>query len=112
MRPVVCPAFERPFGIEFLAYEKFYNFDVLTVYQVPGQKGKWFMSFIGFNGQGYNSFVAESSDLLKWTNPQLAMGFGKEGQFEFGGCVVGACLVNTRRQLTSLVPRHTFRQVF
>lgn len=73
-------------------YEKFHNFDVPTVYQIPGQPGKWFMSFIGFNGQGYNSFVVESKDLLTWTNPQLAMGFGKEGQFDFGGCVVGAYL--------------------
>ena len=27
-----------------------------------------------------------------WTNPRLAMGFGKEGEFDFGGCVVGAYL--------------------
>lgn len=30
-------------------YEKLGNFDVPTVYQITGQKGKWFMSFIGFN---------------------------------------------------------------
>jgi len=34
------------------------------------------MSFIAFNGQGYNSFVAESKDLVHWSNPRLAMGFG------------------------------------
>lgn len=47
---------------------------------------KWYMSYIAFNGQGYNSFVAESTDLVKWTNPRLALGFGKEGEFDFGGC--------------------------
>jgi beta-xylosidase len=46
----------------------------------------------GFNGQGYNSFVVESVDLVHWTNPRLAMGFGTAGEFDFGGCVIGAYL--------------------
>src|SRR5512140_812825 len=37
--------------------------DVPTVYQVPGSD-KYFMSFIGFDGRGYQSFMAESDDLL------------------------------------------------
>ncbi|MGA2501682.1 MAG: hypothetical protein ABSH20_28415, partial [Tepidisphaeraceae bacterium] len=37
-------------------------------------------------------FVAESTDLIRWTNHRLAMGFGKQGEFDFGGCVVGAYL--------------------
>jgi beta-xylosidase len=36
--------------------------------------------------------VVESTDLLHWTNPRLAMGFGREGEFDFGGCVIGAFL--------------------
>jgi len=66
--------------------------DVPTIYQLPNQPDKWFMSFIGFNGKGYNSFVAESTNLVEWTNPRLAMGFGKPGEFDFGGCVIGAFL--------------------
>ena len=50
------------------------------------------MSFIGFNGQGYNSFIAESTDLVHWTNPRLAMGFGPPNEFDAGGCVIGAFL--------------------
>jgi predicted GH43/DUF377 family glycosyl hydrolase len=73
-------------------YEPFHNFDAPTVYQIPGKPGTWFMSFIGFNGKGYNSFVAESTDLRNWQNPRLAMGFGREGEFDFGGCVVGGHL--------------------
>jgi beta-xylosidase len=73
-------------------YETFHSFDVPVVYQLPGQSGKWFLSFIGFNGQGYNSFVAESTDLVHWTHPRLAMGFGGKDEFDFGGCVVGAYL--------------------
>ena len=43
-------------------HEAFQNTDVPCVYQLPGQPDKWFMSFIAFDGQGYNSFVAESTD--------------------------------------------------
>jgi hypothetical protein len=41
--------------------------DVPTVYQVPG-RDQYFMSFIGFDGRGYQSFVAESADLVHWGN--------------------------------------------
>lgn len=73
-------------------FEEFKNTDCPTIYQLPGQTDRWLMSFIGFNGKGYNSFVAESDDLVHWTNFRLAMGFGPEGEFDHGGCVVGAYL--------------------
>jgi hypothetical protein len=52
------------------------------------------MSFIGFNGKGYNSFVGESTDLIHWENFRLAMGFGAPGEFNHGGRVIGAYLYN------------------
>jgi hypothetical protein len=67
-------------------YEQFRNADCPCVYQLPGQPDKWFMSFIAFDGHGYNSFVAESTNLVQWTHPRLAMGFGPPGEFDFGGC--------------------------
>jgi len=73
-------------------YEEFHNTDVPCVYQVPGQPERWFMSFIAFNGRGYNSFVAQSTDLVHWTDLRLAMGFGPPDEFDFGGCVIGAFL--------------------
>ena len=73
-------------------HEQFHNTDVPCVYQIPGSPDRWFMSFIAFDGRGYNSFVAESTDLVHWTNPRLAMGFGEEGAFDHGGCVIGAFL--------------------
>jgi hypothetical protein len=73
-------------------YEGFKNTDVPCIYQLPGQPNRWFMSFIAFDGHGYNSFVVESDDLVRWRNPRLAMGFGKAGEFDHGGCVVGAFL--------------------
>jgi predicted GH43/DUF377 family glycosyl hydrolase len=77
------PAIEGHAGVK--------GIDVPAVYQLPGDD-TWYMSFIGFNGKGYQSFVAESSDLVQWGNTRLAMGFGKEGEFDFGGCVIGAYL--------------------
>lgn len=65
--------------------------DVPTVYQIDGSN-KWYMSFIGFDGQGYQSFIAESEDLIHWENIQLAMGYGPEGEFDYGGVVLGAYL--------------------
>ncbi len=72
-------------------FEKVHMTDVPTVFQIPGDP-KWYMTFIGFDGQGYQSFVAESDDLVNWTNMRLAMGFGKAGEFDFGGRVLGAYL--------------------
>lgn len=72
-------------------HEQFHNTDVPTVYQIPGDP-KWYMSFIAFDGKGYNSFVSESTDLIHWTNPRLAMGYGPEGEFDYGGRVIGAFL--------------------
>ena len=72
-------------------FEQFESTDCPTVFQLPGDD-KWYMSFIGFDGQGYNSFVAESNDLVDWQNFRLAMGFGPEGGFDHGGCVLGAYL--------------------
>jgi len=65
--------------------------DCPTIYQLPGD-ATWYMSFIGFNGQGYQSFVAASEDLVHWTPRGLAMGFGPEGEFDHGGRVLGAYL--------------------
>ena len=82
-------------------YEAFDNTDVPTVYQIPGDD-MWYMSFIAFDGNGYNSFVAESDDLVHWENPRLAMGFGPEGEFDHGGRVVGALPVRiVRRRCTA-----------
>jgi len=81
---------------EIEGFADVYMTDVPTVYQLPGDT-KWYMSFIGFNGRGYQSFVAESNDLLNWTNMRLAMGFGREESFDFGGCVLGAFLFGDYR---------------
>jgi len=77
--------------------------DVPTVFQLPGDE-KWYMTFIGFDGKGYQSFVAQSEDLVHWTNIRLAMGYGPEGSFDYGGVVLGAFLysdydIKSKREL-------------
>ena len=81
-----------PSDYKIAGAEAFRQFDVPCVYQLEETPDVWYMSFIGFNGKGYNSFVAESADLVHWTKPRLAMGFGPAGQFDYGGCVLGAYL--------------------
>jgi predicted GH43/DUF377 family glycosyl hydrolase len=65
--------------------------DCPTVYQIPGDP-KWYLSFIGFDGKGYQSFVAASDDLVHWKQLGLAMGYGPKGEFDHGGRVIGAFL--------------------
>ena len=77
---------------DIAGYEAFRNPDVPCVYQLPGRAGTWFLSFIAFDGRGYNSFVAESTNLVTWVRPRLAMGFGPTNEFDHGGCVIGAFL--------------------
>lgn len=72
-------------------FESVQKTDVPTVFQRPGD-AKWYMTFIGFDGKGYQSFIAESADLLTWSNMRLAMGYGPEGGFDYGGVVLGAYL--------------------
>ena len=65
--------------------------DVPTVFQLSGDE-KWYMSFIAYDGKGYQSFIAESEDLVHWDHMGLAMGYGPEGEFDYGGVVLGAYL--------------------
>lgn len=74
--------------------EKIEAVDCPTVFQRPGDR-RWYMSFIGYDGRGYQSFVVESDDLVDWRAPRLALGFGPEGEFDHGGRVLGAYLYDS-----------------
>jgi predicted GH43/DUF377 family glycosyl hydrolase len=76
-------------GIE--GFAKVHMTDCPTVFQLPDDR-QWYMTFIGFDGSGYQSFLAASDDLVHWTVKGLAMGYGPEGRFDHGGCVLGAFL--------------------
>jgi predicted GH43/DUF377 family glycosyl hydrolase len=72
-------------------FDKVHMTDVPTVFQLPDDI-KWHMTFVGYDGKGYQSFIAESDDLVRWANTRLAMGYGPEGSFDHGGVVLGAFL--------------------
>lgn len=74
-----------------MGFEEVNVTDVPTVFQMK-RSDKWYMTFIGFDGQGYQSFIAESEDLVHWEKMRLAMGYGPEGSFDYGGVVLGAYL--------------------
>lgn len=75
-----------------LGHEGIQMTDVPTVYQLPGDIATYYMSFVGFDGEGYQSFVAKSNNLVAWSSFQLSMGYGEEGKFDHGGVVLGAYL--------------------
>lgn len=72
-------------------FEDVHMTDVPTVFQLADDD-KWYMTFIGFDGKGYQSFLAVSDDLVHWEQKGLAMGYGPEGEFDHGGVVLGAYL--------------------
>jgi len=75
-------------------FEKIRMVDCPTVFQRPGDR-KWYMTFIGFDGKGYQTFLAESDDLIHWRQLGLAMGYGPKGSFDHGGRVLGAYLLRS-----------------
>lgn len=44
--------------------------------------GRWYMSYIVFDGKGYETWLAESADLLKWETLGRIMSFSDEGDWD------------------------------
>ncbi|WP_165230244.1 hypothetical protein [Aquisphaera insulae] len=88
------PEFVIPSSPEIDGAARILGTDCPTIFQIPGDD-RFFMSFIGFDGKGYQSFVAESRDLIRWEHHRLAMGYGPEGSFDHGGRVIGAFLLQS-----------------
>ncbi|HEY1661606.1 MAG TPA: hypothetical protein VGI03_04245 [Verrucomicrobiae bacterium] len=68
--------------------------DIATVFQIPGDD-KWYMSFVGYDGSGYQTYIAESTNLVDWGNYQLAMGYGPTNEFDQGGVTLGGFLLQS-----------------
>ena len=85
------PDYVIPASPNITGFENVKMTDVPTVFKLPND-AKWYMSFIGYDGQGYQSFIAESDNLCHWEYIKLAMGYGPEGAFDYGGAVLGAYL--------------------
>lgn len=44
--------------------------------------GKWYMSYVIFNGRGYETWLAKSKDLLHWENLGKQLSFSKAGDWD------------------------------
>ncbi|HOZ48294.1 MAG TPA: hypothetical protein PLO37_06210 [Candidatus Hydrogenedentes bacterium] len=56
---------------------------------------QWRMFYTGFDGQGYQTALAVSDDLVHWTPKGLAMGFGAPDTFDHGGVAFCALLFDS-----------------
>lgn len=57
--------------------------------------GQWHMFYTGFNGQGYQTARAVSTDLIHWSEEGLVMGFGEAGAYDHGGVTFGGLLFSS-----------------
>jgi len=68
---------------------KFSSIDCPLVWRLGDE---WQMWYTGFDGRGYQTALAVSSDLLHWQPKGLVMGFGKAGAYDHGGVTFGGLL--------------------
>lgn len=74
-------------------------------------KNEWRMFYTSFNGQGYQTGLATSDDLIQWTPKEVIMSFGKPGVYDHGGLSFGGLLfesydVSAPRILKKFQRRH------
>ncbi len=55
-------------------------------------EGEWRMFYTGFDGNGYQTALAVSDDLVHWEPRKLVMSYGKEGAYDHGGVTFGGLL--------------------
>ena len=63
------------YGLILITEDDSRKIDCPTIFQ---KDGKWFMSYIVYDGRGYETWLAESNDLLNWTTKGRIMSFGSD----------------------------------
>lgn len=56
---------------------------------------QWQMWYTGFDGVGYQTALATSSDLVHWSPAGLVMGYGAPGAYDYGGVTFGGLLMES-----------------
>lgn len=56
---------------------------------------EWRMFYTGFDGQGYQTALAVSNDLIHWKPGGLVMSYGKAGAFDHGGVAICGVLYDS-----------------
>ena len=60
------------YGLVMVPEDQSKKMDCPTVFQ---KDGKWYMTYFVFDGRGYETWLAQSDDLLNWENMGLVMAF-------------------------------------
>ena len=77
------------------ALENDANFTMVDGPNVYYHEGRWHMLYFGYDGNGYQSCLAMSDDLIHWTPAGIVMGYGSQGAFDYGGVVLVGPLLTT-----------------
>ncbi len=65
------------YGLVMVPTDNSYKIDCPSVFK---KDGKWFMTYLIFEGKGYETWLAESTDLLHWKHLGKVMSFSEENQ--------------------------------
>ncbi|WP_281227873.1 glycosylase [Flavobacterium aquiphilum] len=63
------------YGLVMVPTDNSYKMDCPSVFR---KDGKWFMTYLIYDGRGYETWLAESNDLLHWKHLGKVMSFSKD----------------------------------
>jgi predicted GH43/DUF377 family glycosyl hydrolase len=63
------------YGLVMVPTDNSYKMDCPSIFK---KEGKWFMTYLIFEGRGYETWLAESDDLLNWKHLGKVMSFSKD----------------------------------
>jgi predicted GH43/DUF377 family glycosyl hydrolase len=63
------------YGLIMVPKDNSYKMDCPSIFR---KDGKWFMTYLIFEGRGYETWLAESDDLLNWKHLGKVMSFSKD----------------------------------
>lgn len=63
------------YGLVMVPTDNSYKMDCPSVFR---KEGKWFMTYLIYDGRGYETWLAESNDLLHWKHLGKVMSFSKD----------------------------------
>ncbi len=63
------------YGLIMIPEDNSYKMDCPSIFK---KDGKWFMTYLIFEGRGYETWLAESKDLLHWKHLGKVMSFSKD----------------------------------
>lgn len=81
------------YGLVLVPEDNSKKMDCPTVFQ---KNGKWYMTYIVFDGRGYETWLAKSNDLLHWENQGKLMSYGDSTEWDGNQRAGYICLQDTK----------------